>query len=172
MQKVEGSLVWVTGLAGSGKTTLARRVFQAARKKGYSVVHLDGDKMRRILGENRVHDLSSRMRTAKVYSRFANYLTQQGIDVIVSTISLFHSIRDYNRANNRKYIEVFLDVGENVLMKRNKNGLYGGYIRGVVGVDQVPEYPKNPHLTIRNETLKDLSINVDKILGLMERDKK
>jgi cytidine diphosphoramidate kinase len=161
----KGTLIWITGLAGSGKTTLAQRVYSEICKSGYSAVHLDGDQMREVLGENSSHDIDGRKRTARIYAGFSGLLTSQGINVVVSTISLFHEIHELNRERNPgNYVEVLLDVKPEVLKTRDKKGLYSNSDGRVMGIDQRPEMPKEPHLVLKNNGLEDLEISTKDII--------
>jgi len=163
--KKEGKLVWITGLAGSGKTTLAEKLREAME---YKVIHLDGDNLRGILRETTTHDIDGRIRTSKIYSELCSYLTNQGFDVIMSTISLFHSIQDYNRKNNSRYYEVFLEVDPDILINRNKKDLYKGNKKDVMGKVQEAEFPKNPTLTLFNNYPYQIDTNIQKIMKVLK----
>jgi cytidine diphosphoramidate kinase len=163
MQK-EGRLIWITGLAGSGKTTIAKRLQERLYGKP---IHLDGDNLREILSETTTHDLDGRKRTAKIYAKLCSYLTKQGADVIMSTISLINEIHDYNRKNNSNYYEVLLRVSKEVLSERDKKKLYSEKKDGVMGVNQEPEYPRNPDLILDNNYPEELDPNVEKILEIL-----
>lgn len=164
----EGKLIWITGLAGSGKTTIAEEVYKKIKEKHPNTVYLDGDNLREILGEQTTHDIEGRKRIAGIYSRFCSFLTNQGVNVVISTISLFHHIHEYNRKNNKNYYEIFLDVDKEVLVKRNRKGLYAGNTQNVMGIHQQPEIPQNPDLIIKNDNEDQLKENVDKIFKLIE----
>ena len=70
---------------------------------------------------------------------------------MICTIAMFDEIREWNRNNIEKYIEVFLDVDIEVLLKRNKKGLYSDNKNNVVGIDVEVEFPKNPDIIINND---------------------
>ncbi|VVC03221.1 putative adenylyl-sulfate kinase [Candidatus Burarchaeum australiense] len=167
MRAKHGLLVWITGLAGTGKTLLAEKVYTGLCRQRPNTVHLDGDVMRTILGEHG-HSLEDRKKTARIYARLAAALTRQGITVVVSTISLFHEIHAYNAKNNARYVEVLLRVDEEELLRRNKKLLYTRG-RNVMGIHQRPEFPKRPALVLENNTRAQLSQNARKILTLSMR---
>ncbi len=162
----EGRLVWITGLAGTGKTTLGYEVYKAIKKKYPNTVFLDGDKLREILDEETSHDISGRKRTAKIYSGLCSCLTNQGINVVISTISLFHEIYDYNRKNNKDYYEILLHADEEVVKERKKE-VYKNK-ENIMGVHQTPEFPKNPSIILKNNTLEELSKNVKGVIKLLK----
>jgi len=164
---MQGTLIWITGLAGSGKTAVAKKVYAGLRKRRPDTVHLDGDILRRILGDSFGHDIAGRKATARIYARLAAALTRQGINVVVSTISLFHEIHAFNAKNNKKYVEVLLKVDAAELLRRNKKKLYT-HGSNVMGVHQKPEFPKKPSLTLQNNNKKQLQQNAARILAFIQ----
>lgn len=161
---MEGKVIWITGLAGSGKTTLAKNLCDNLKKKYKHVIHLDGDTLREILGNVHGYTIKDRIMTAKIYSRLAKNLSEQGSIVVISTISLFHEIHEYNRKNIKNYFEVFLDVSKEILERRNQKKLYTEEKQNVMGIHQIPEFPKNPHIIIINHEEKDINENIKIIL--------
>ncbi len=141
---------WITGLSGAGKTTLADKV---KAKIGAAVV-LDGDVIRELLNTNFGHDRESRLQLAYTYSRFAKYLVESGVNVICSTISMFHEVQEWNRNNIPNYVEIFLDVDMTELERRDSKKIYSrarsGELKDVVGVDIKAEFPKKPDFRIKN----------------------
>ena len=81
---------------------------------------------------------------------------------------MYHSVHKYNRVNNNNYYEILLDVGQNVLTNRNKKGLYNSGTIDVMGINQEPEFPKNPDLILKNNLENQLKENIDKIIELLD----
>ena len=174
---MKGTLYWVTGLSGSGKTTMSKFFYKAIKKNNKNTIFLDGDIMRGIMGlENKSFDKKSRLKLAMLYAKFAKLLTDQGIDVVFATISMFHAVRDWNKNNIKQYIEIYLKVPFSIIAKRDKNKLYSDASnkkkRNVVGVDIQIEEPKKPNIVLINDgsiPLKDLAqmllkeVNKDKL---------
>lgn len=163
----EGKLIWITGLSGAGKTTIAKKVYEILKQQNHNIIHLDGDDIRNILGELGSFDIEGRKRTAEVYARLCKYLAGRGINIIISTISLYDSVHEYNRVNNKDYYEILLDVEKNVLISRNVKGLYNPGVKNVMGVDEEPEFPKNPDLILKNNVESHLKKNIHKIVKLV-----
>lgn len=152
-----GKLFWITGLSGAGKTTIGEALFKKLKQKNETTVYLDGDIMKKAIEVNGVIDYTAPARKERAfrYAGICKMLTDQGIDVVCATISMYDEVRQFNRDNNKEYIEVFLDVPMEVLVSRNKKGLYDnsqGRIRQqVAGVDVLVEYPKCPDIVINND---------------------
>lgn len=150
-----GRVFWITGLSGAGKTTLARALQRALPGS----LLLDGDELREALGsENRGFDVESRRRLAMSYARLAALLARQGATVIVATISLFHELHAWNRANLPGYAEIFLDVPEEVRRRRDPKGLYAANVRYMAGNSVKAELPLNPHLRLTGNMSLDASL--------------
>ena len=117
---MKGTLYWVTGLSGSGKTTVSKVFYKAMKKNNRNTIFLDGDIMRGIMGlENKSFDKKSRLNLAMLYAKFAKLLTDQGIDVVFATISMFHAVRDWNKNNIKQYI-IPLSLSNFIIEVENK----------------------------------------------------
>ncbi len=141
-----GFVIWITGLSGVGKTTTAAHLVVRLREQGRGVVHLDGDDIRRTLPENVTgYTKDDRLKLARHYVGLAKLLYDQGFVVVVSTVSLFHSIHDLNRTLFARYLEVLISAPFEVLKRRDTRTVYQAS-SGIpaVGVDIVPELPFRP----------------------------
>jgi adenylylsulfate kinase len=148
------AIVWITGLSGTGKTTLARAVIDALNEQGEQALLLDGDVVRTTLethDEALLHDRNRRLRRAHRIASLARMTATQGIPVIVATVSLFREVQQWNRAGPGPFGEVLLTADLDVLRQRNPK-LYGARGRrgepDVVGIDITPEFPVNPEVVI------------------------
>lgn len=147
----EGGVIWITGLAESGKTTVSRALIQQIQQFGIKPVHLDGNVLREAIGETRSFDRESRRKLGYMYARFSRMLATQRQLVVCSTISLFHDLHEWNRKNIDRYFEVFLDVPLEELKKRDSKGIYHKLDDAeTVGIGIKPEFPVNPDLQIAN----------------------
>lgn len=140
------SVVWITGLPGSGKTTLARNlVLRLNSKFRLRAIVLDGDEIRATLGVSG-YELESRKRLAFTYHELAAVLAKQGFVVVVSTVSLFHEVHEKNREKLLNYLEVFLDIPIQNLISGPRSEIYGA------PASQNPitmaEFPTNPHVRL------------------------
>jgi adenylyl-sulfate kinase len=145
-------VIWIIGLAGAGKTSVGRALHALMQQDGRTVAFLDGDHVREMMDNDLGHTLEDRRKNGRRMTRICHYLDSQGIDVVCATLSQFDEHQSWNRANNSRYFEVYLDVPMGVLEKRDQKGLYSGALAGkikdVVGVDMPFPPPKNPDLVI------------------------
>ncbi|MCP2337298.1 adenylyl-sulfate kinase [Actinomadura rupiterrae] len=142
-------MVWVTGLSGSGKSTVTARVRDRLAQSAADPVVLDGDRLRAILPVRLGYDEADRRRLAMFYARLAHEFASQGRLVLCSTISLFHEVHQWNRQNNEHYLEVWLRVPLPDLSARaGRAALYAGGT--AVGAGVAAEFPTAAHLVIDN----------------------
>lgn len=167
------ALIWITGLSGSGKTTVAEGVVDILRGKLTNLVHLDGDLFREILGNDVDHSLNGRRENAWRIARMCNFLVKQDIFVVCSTMSLYSEIHAHNRRNIENYIEVFIDCDFKELIRRDQKGLYTGALAGkksnVVGFDLSFDKPLNPELHLDNTDDKNKTENINTIVSFALR---
>ncbi len=151
-----GSVIWITGLSASGKTTLAKELLNILKKEGYPVIGLDGDELRTIFISNKdssyEHNRDSRLGLAIQYSKLCKLLSNTDNIIIISTISMFKEIHKWNRENIKKYFEIYLKVPISELTARDPKQIYKKYFRGeiknVAGLDIEIDEPQQPNLTI------------------------
>lgn len=138
-----GRVVWITGLAGSGKTTVATALVRRFRRDGVAAVLLDGDALRASIASDLGYDLADRRRAAERYARLARLLAAQGLTVVVATISMFEAVRRANRrrASRRRYYEVYVRLPPGSRPRR-RSRMQGP----VVGRDLPFEAPTSPDL--------------------------
>lgn len=159
-------VIWITGLPGAGKTTIAKQLLNTLQSQNLHANLLDGDELRSVLA-NPGYDKESRQKLAYVYSGLANLIASQNTIAIVATVAMFDEIRDWNRANIDNYLEVFVKVSDDDLLKRNKNNLYSKSNKkpNVYGKDIPIQLPKQPDLVIENSNQSSIDKHVDAIVS-------
>ncbi|MCW5893779.1 MAG: adenylyl-sulfate kinase [bacterium] len=150
---VMGGVVWITGLSGAGKSTIARAVYERLCAHGHARAALvDGDVFRALTGADVGHDLEGRLLNARRIAAYCAARADEGSLVVCATMSLFHEIRRWNRRHVARYLEVYLRAPLEVLVRRDAKGLYraalAGRVRGVVGVDLPYDEPAEPDLVL------------------------
>lgn len=164
-------VVWIIGLSGTGKSTLANHVVNRLRESGKSVVLLDGDVIRSLFGNDVDHTMDGRRRNAERLSRLSKFLSNQGVIVIAAVLSIFPEWRQWNRENIDSYSEVYMRATMQTLLKRDIKNLYARALKGdisnVVGVDLPFPEPINPELVIDNDLdLLDFDELTNKVICL------
>ena len=147
-----GRTIWITGLSGAGKTTLALAIADALKAVAHPVV-IDGDQIRELYGNDLGFDEKSRRIQIGRMQRLAKWLSDQGHFVIVAALYSHPELMSWNRENLAGYFEVYLDMPIAVVRERDSKGLYmaalGGQMVNVVGVDIKWNAPLEPDLVFR-----------------------
>jgi adenylyl-sulfate kinase len=167
-KKYKTSMLWFTGLSGSGKTTIAKELVKKLQEEGQPAMLLDGDEIRDIF-KNYGFDKAARLKHINDVAKMAVYLQKQGIIPIVSLISPFEEARQNARSLTDDFTEIYVSTNLEACEKRDVKGLYAkarsGEIKDFTGVhDTAPyEIPSNPELVFDTEKL-DLNSCVNQIL--------
>lgn len=173
----KGLVVWLTGLSGSGKTTVARTVEDALKSMNRCVVVLDGDEIRRHLSSDLGFSRKDRELNVERVANLSHILSRSGIITIVALISPFRNSREYARKIVGDFVEVWVKCSLETCKKRDPKGLYAkvkmGEITNFTGIDQDYEIPLNPEITLDTdrETLQQCSQKIMqelKHLGYLE----
>tara|TARA_B100000214_G_C23677688_1_gene494899 strand:- start:12 stop:524 length:513 start_codon:yes stop_codon:yes gene_type:complete len=142
-------IIWITGLPGSGKTTLAKKIKSILEKKIVkNIVLLDGDTLRGILPNKLSYSNEDRVKLSIFYSKLALLIEESNCIVICSFVALFHSVQAYIRLNAKDYFEIFLDPSFDQLSKKNKKDLYSEKSEYLKNQIKDYEFPINPDLRI------------------------
>ena len=147
---VEGTVYWLMGLSGAGKTTIGKILYKKLCEQKNNIVFLDGDTLREVFGNDLGYGKEDWFKGAMRYSRLCKLLSEQGQDVVICTISMFHEVRKWNKNNIEKYKEIYIDVSIRILQERNQKNLYKNG-NNVVGLDLWVELPDNPDGLVVND---------------------
>ena len=164
----EGFVVWLTGLPGSGKTTIALRLEPELRKRGWPVEVLDGDEIRKNLSKGLGFSREDRETHLKRVTYVAKLLSRNGVAVIAAFISPYRNIREYARKETTNFMEVYVKCSVETCAQRDPKGLYrkasSGEIKDLTGPQDLYEEPLEPDLVVDTEKLS-VEQSVDLILN-------
>lgn len=150
-QEIQPCVVWITGLSGSGKTTIAREVVEKLREKGLKVDHLDGETVRNIFPETGFTRSEVNEHIKRV-GYLASRLENNGIFVVASFLSPFKESREFVRGLCNNFVEIHLSTPIEICEKRDTKNLYSmarkGIIKNLPGIDVNYEESENTELLI------------------------
>ena len=148
----KGIVYFFTGLAGAGKTTIGGLFYRRLKAHKPNVVLLDGDQLRR-LSFNKQSGYSTEERRNGAFYNFemCRMLADQGIDVVLCSISMYNDCRAWAREHIENYKEIYIKATRETLYRRDQKGLYSSGAKNVVGVDLLCEEPEHPDIVVEND---------------------
>lgn len=153
--KHQGITIWMTGLSGSGKSTVANLLAGRLRKAGAKVEILDGDVVRTHLSKGLGFSKEDRDTNIRRIGFVCGLLSRHGVIAIAAAISPYRQIRDEVRASTVNFVEVFADCSLDTLVARDVKGLYkkalAGEIKNFTGVSDPYEAPEAPEVRIDSD---------------------
>jgi adenylylsulfate kinase len=156
-----GFTLWLTGLSGAGKTTIAHLVGPGLERSGHVVEYLDGDMVRLHFSKELGFSKPDRDTNIERIGWVASRLTRHGAAVIVSAISPYEQTRRHARELVEEwgpFVEVFVRAPVEECARRDVKGLYekvsNGEITGFTGVDDPYEEPSSPELVVDTTELE------------------
>ena len=146
-------VIWLTGLSGSGKTTIAKALSQRLQRQGLRTAHLDGDTLREGLNNDLAFSDDDRMENVRRAAHVARIMRNGGAVVICSLISPLVSMRQLAREIiGEGFIEVYVNCPIEVCMQRDVKGLYAkataGHIDDFTGIGSEYEPPLEPDIDL------------------------
>lgn len=150
-----GAVVWFTGLPSSGKSTIARALYERLLARGIAVELLDGSEVRESLSRGLGFSREDREEHVRRMGYVAKLLSRNGVIAICAAVSPYRSTRDEVRRNTTNFVEVFVDCPVEVAEERDSEGWYARARRGEVpeftGVNGPYEPPLTPEVHIRSD---------------------
>ncbi|MCE4620371.1 MAG: adenylyl-sulfate kinase [Desulfurococcales archaeon] len=151
----KGLVAWLTGLPGSGKTTIAGRVAERLRAEGYRVELIDGDWARKTVSVGSGFTREERMNHLRRIAWITRLLARNGVVVLASFVSPYRDARKMIREiveEEALFLEVYVKASLETVIRRDPKGLYkkalAGEIKHMTGIDDPYESPENPWLVI------------------------
>tara|TARA_B100000085_G_scaffold238711_1_gene228326 strand:- start:64 stop:1929 length:1866 start_codon:yes stop_codon:yes gene_type:complete len=168
----KGQVLWMTGLSGSGKSTIANELEKILYSQGKKTYILDGDNIRHGLNKDLGFTDKDRVENIRRVAEVAKLMCDAGLIVITAFISPFRLEREMARSLFEKndFKEIYISTPLKVAEKRDPKGLYKkarqGKIPNFTGIDSIYEKPTSPELEIDTSKVS-LSKAVKKILNII-----
>lgn len=151
----DGFTLWLTGLSGAGKTTIALQLEKELRARGLRVERLDGDTVREGLTRDLGFSKEDRDKNIERVTFVAKLLSRNGVAVIASFISPYRAARQKVREEATNFVEVFVDASLETCIRRDVKGMYAkalaGQIKQFTGIDDPYEAPETPEIVVNTE---------------------
>ena len=173
----KGCTLWMTGLSGSGKSTVAVALEQVLLQRGHHAYRLDGDNIRMGLNKNLGFSPEDRDENIRRIGEVAKLFADSGMITVTSFISPYREARDMVRQlhadGGQPFFEVHVACSLEEAEKRDPKGLYkkarAGEIKGFTGIDAPFEEPENAELTIKTHE-QSVEESVQQLLDLLENN--
>ncbi|MDX6302443.1 MAG: adenylylsulfate kinase [Nocardioidaceae bacterium] len=151
-----GATIWLTGLSGAGKSTIAEALVPRLRTAGHRVDILDGDEVRQVLTADLGFSREDRITNVRRIGYVAEVLSRNGVLTLVPVIAPYAEARDSVRERHEKagtpYVEIHIATSVDLCAQRDVKGLYAkqraGQLSSLTGVDDPYEDPANPDLRL------------------------
>jgi len=171
MVEQKGFTAWFTGLPCSGKTTVANRVAEALRDRGYRVERLDGDIVRRSLTSDLGFSKEDRDENIKRVTFVAKLLTRNGVAVLATFVSPYRERRRKTREEIGSFVEIYTRCPLEVCIQRDDKGMYkkalADEIKNFTGIDDPYEEPEEPELILYTDK-ESVEESAQKVLKKLE----
>lgn len=174
MGEARPCVVWLTGISGAGKSTVAGLVAERLDDIGRRAYVLDGDRVRRGLSRDLGYSDADRVENVRRAAEVAALLVDAGLIVVTAFISPFAAERAMARARfaEEAFVEVHIDTALEVAEARDTKGLYArarrGEIRNFTGIDSPYEAPEDPEIRIDTQRTSAVAA-ADEIMGFLRK---
>lgn len=145
-------VIWLTGLSGAGKSTIAADFIKIVKPKLPSLVLIDGDVVRNLFGGDLTYAEGDRQKQIVRIQKISKFLNEQSIPIIVTALYSNPELLQWNRENLQGYYEVYVNTPFSTVVERDVKGIYqslGAAVKpNIVGFDIPWQEPKSPDLII------------------------
>ncbi|MEO9169949.1 MAG: adenylyl-sulfate kinase [Candidatus Baltobacteraceae bacterium] len=167
-----GVAIWLTGMSGAGKSTIASGLKRELEARGRSVEVLDGDEVRTHLSEGLSFSREDRDINVARIAFVASLLVRHGATVITAMISPYSAAREAARERIGSFVEVYVRCSIEELTRRDVKGLYARALRGEIphftGISDPYEPPENPDVVV-DSGAETAEVSIGKIIAVLDQ---
>ena len=167
-----GFTIWLTGLSGSGKSTVTEILERLLRARGHRVEVLDGDVVRTHLTKGLGFTREDRDENIRRIGWVCEILSRNDVIAIAAVISPYRAVRDEVRARIGRFVEVYMEAPVDVLAERDPKGLYrramAGEIQNFTGVSDPYEPPLHPDVVCHSDGRETPEQSARKVISAVE----
>lgn len=166
-------VIWLTGLSGSGKSTIAQQVEKILHQKGYLSMLLDGDNIRSGINKNLSFSDADRIENIRRIAEVSKLFLNCGVITMNSFVSPTHEIRKMakNIIGEKDFLEIYINAPLEVCEARDVKGLYAKARKGLIpdftGITSPFEAPTEPALEIRTDKM-EIEQSVEMLMNFIE----
>ena len=166
-------VIWLTGISGAGKTTIADAIAVKLSGRLPELVQIDGNVIRDIFGPSLGFKEEDRVEQISRIQRIAKFLADQGQCVLVAALYSHPDLMKWNRENLSDYFEVLIDASLKLVQSRDPRGLYAkaaeGKMPDMVGLDIPWHRPQDSNMIIDPASGVSAEESADKIIAAVPR---
>jgi adenylylsulfate kinase len=153
----QGFVIWLTGLPGSGKTTIAKLLLGKLKEDGILAVHLESDVLRMMLTPDPTYSYTERDRFYSVLVSMGKLLSEQGVNVVLDATANLRKHRDEMRGTVSHFVEVYVRCPLEICVRRDPKGLYAaakeGKTKTVPGIQEPYEESDRPEVVVDSDRI-------------------
>jgi adenylylsulfate kinase-like enzyme len=167
--KSKGILFWITGLSGSGKTSIGKKIKKKIIEIYGPTLVISGDNIRKMFKFNK-YTYKERYALQKKYFDFAKFVTNQNINLIFAAgLGVSDDLRRSYKKNIDNYVEIYIKTDLKKIINSKKKRIYMQKSSPIVGIDIKPSFPKNPNIILRNDFKKNIQQLSEELIKKIKR---
>jgi len=167
--KSKGILFWITGLSGSGKTSIGKKIKKKIIEIYGPTLVISGDNIRKMFKFNK-YTYKERYALQKKYFDFAKFVTNQNINLIFAAgLGVSDDLRRSYKKNINNYVEIYIKTDLKKIINSKKKRIYMQKSSPIVGIDIKPSFPKNPNIILRNDFKKNIQQLSEELIKKIKR---